>query len=98
MTEETGLPQEIPQEALDFLKEQMRLRFPLVEHQHPDLITTRIQRDKVFVDVWSTTGAWVMSSEDSVEKVRELAELIKNPEVRAQMLSFLAELVRKGHR
>ena len=36
--------------------------------------------------------------QQAVEKVRELAELIKNPEVHAQMLSFLAELVScKGH-
>jgi len=42
-------------DVLDLLKEEMRRRFPLVQHRHPDLITTRVHGDKVCVDLWSTS-------------------------------------------
>jgi hypothetical protein len=86
--------QEPSPEVLDLLKEEMRLRFPLVHHRHPDLITTRVHGGKVCVDLWSRTGEWIMSSIDSVEKVIQLEEELRSdPAYRAQRLAFLAEVV-----
>ena len=88
------LPTEPSPEMLDYLKEEMRLRFPLVQDRSPDLITTRLDQGKVVVDVWSTTGRWIMSAEDSLEKVNELEEAFrKDPQYRADKLAFLTEIV-----
>jgi len=89
--------QEPSQEALDFLKEIMRLRFPLVKDWHPAVITTRVQDGKVIVEMWSDTDQWIMSEEDSVRGVIELGEMIKKyPQRRAQMLAFFAEGISLG--
>jgi len=72
----------------------MRLRFPLVQNRQPDLITTRVHGRKVYVDLWSMTGEWIMSSSDSVEKVIQLEEVLRtDPAFRAQKLAFGAEVV-----
>src|SRR5260370_33743026 len=91
MTTNRLSPQEPSQGVIEFLKEEMTLRFALVKDRHPDVITTRVQDGRVFVEVWSTTGQWIMSSEDSVEDVIELGEMIKDQEIRAKMLTFFAE-------
>jgi hypothetical protein len=86
--------QEPSPDVLDFLKEEMRLRFPLVQNRQPDLITTRVHGGKVYVDLWSMTGEWIMSSRDSVEKVIQLEEALRtDPASRAQRLAFVAEVV-----
>jgi hypothetical protein len=81
-------------EILEVLKEEMRQRFPLVRHRHPDRITTRVQDGTVWVDLWSTTGEWIMSSTDSVEKVLQLERALSaDPAYRTQRLAFLADVV-----
>jgi hypothetical protein len=79
------------QDVLDFLKEIMKLRFPQLKHQHPEKITIRIQNELVFVDLWSNTGQWIMTEENSLGKVLELENLIKDPQYRAQMLNLFAK-------
>jgi hypothetical protein len=94
MTPNRPSPLEPSPDVLDFLKEAMSLSFPLVKDRSPDLITTRIHHGKVCVDVWSITGEWVMSSEDSVEKIIRLEEeLRKDPGYRAEKLAFVAGVV-----
>jgi hypothetical protein len=81
-------PEEPSQEALDFQKEIMKLRFPLVKDRHPEKITTRIQDGQVILDVWSDTNQWIMSEETSVTQIIEIGERIEDPQFRARMLKF----------
>ncbi len=97
MTTNKLFSQEPSQEALDFLKETMRLRFSQVKDQHPVGTTTRVQDKTVIVEMWSDTGKLIMSEEDSVGYVIELGEMFKkHPQRRAQMLAFFAEGISLG--
>ena len=93
MTSEKPLQYEPSQDVLDFLKEIMKLRFPHVKHHHPEKITTRTQNEVVFVELWSSTGQWIMTEENSIAKVLDLEKRIKDPRFRAYMLKFLAEAI-----
>jgi hypothetical protein len=89
-------PPEPSQEVLDFLKEEMQLRFPLVQDQRPAVITVRIQPGRVFVDVLAETGEWIMSSETGEGELATLEEAVKDPELCAWLLARVADNVAKG--
>ncbi len=91
MTLEKPLQREPSQDVLNFLKEIMKARFPQLKHRHPEKITIRIQDEIVFIDLWSNTDQWIMTEENSIGKVLELENLIKDPQYRAQMLNLFAK-------
>ncbi|RAQ93994.1 hypothetical protein A4R35_00520 [Thermogemmatispora tikiterensis] len=102
MTHDSSSQKEPSQAVLQFLMDEMRLRFPLVQDRHPALVPIRCLPNgsvlidgNVFVDVWTRTGQWIMSSATSAKEVTTLEEIVKDPAKRSQMLEFFARNIRR---
>ena len=86
MSEQSSI--EMPsQEVIDFLKERMTLKFPLMQNRRPAKVTVSVQNGSVIVDMWSVTGERIISEEDSVQSIIDLERQVKNPHIRAHMLN-----------